>query len=45
MVVVTPVLEIDRLLDLTTQAGIAEFARAAQAVVSGSEAQGCWRRV
>lgn len=38
--VVGAVLEVDRWLDLTTQAGIADFTHAAQAVVSGSAARG-----
>lgn len=38
--VVGAVLEVDRWLDLTTQAGIADFTRAAQAVVDGSANNG-----
>ncbi|WP_436076147.1 hypothetical protein [Acidovorax delafieldii] len=38
--VVGAVLEVDRWLDLTTQAGIADFTRAAEALVSGSEERG-----
>jgi hypothetical protein len=36
--VVGAILEVDRWLDLTTQAGIAVFTRAAQAIVAGSQA-------
>lgn len=38
--VVGAVLDVDRWLDLTTQAGIADFTHAARAVVSGSAANG-----